>query len=95
VNFSSGNPNGSGYVYPLIDMGNSVGQQEIAYPIQTAMFPSVYMKQVVDSIFAQSGYRYQSNFFNSTRFKRLIVPFSGGEYKLNSIPIPMTQTHQV
>ena len=82
VNFASGNPNGAGYVYPLIDMGNSVGQQEISYPIQTAMFPSVYMKQVVDSIFAQSGYRYESNFFNSTRFKRLIVPFSGGQFRM-------------
>lgn len=82
VNFSGGNPNGSGYVYPLIDMGNSVGQQEISYPLQTAMYPAVYMKQVVDSIFTQSGYRYESNFFNSTRFKRLIVPFSGGQFRM-------------
>lgn len=87
VNFSGGNPNGAGYVYPLIDMGNSVGQQEIAYPIQTAMFPAVYMKQVVDSIFAQSGYRYESNFFNSTRFKRLIVPFCGGQFRMTEAEV--------
>ena len=82
VNFSSGNPNGAGYVYPLIDRGNSVNQEEIEYSLQTAMYPAVYMKQIVDSIFAQSGYRYESNFFNSTRFKRLIVPFCGGQFRM-------------
>jgi hypothetical protein len=82
VNFSSGNPNGSGYVYPLIDRNNSLALQEIVYPIQTAMYPAVYVKQVVDSIFAQSGYRYESNFFNSQRFKNLIVPFCGGEFRM-------------
>jgi hypothetical protein len=82
VNFSSGNPNGSGYVYPLIDRNNSLALQEIVYPIQTAMYPAVYVKQVVDSIFAQAGYRYESNFFNSSRFKRLIIPYCGGEFRM-------------
>ena len=82
VNFSSGNPNGSGYVYPLIDRNNSLALQEIVYPIQTAMYPSVYVKQIVDSIFSQAGYRYTSNFFNSQRFKNLIVPYCGGQFRM-------------
>jgi len=82
VNFSGGNPNGSGYVYPLIDRNNSLALQEIVYPLQTAMYPAVYTKQIVDSIFSQSGYRYQSFFFNSQRFKNLIIPFCGGNFRM-------------
>jgi hypothetical protein len=84
VNFNvSGVPNGEGYVYPLIDRGNSVGFGEITYPLST-MYPSVYVKQIVDSIFSQAGYRYESSFFNSERFKRLVVPFSGGEFRMSA-----------
>jgi hypothetical protein len=84
VNFNvSGVPSGEGYVYPLIDRGNSVGFGEITYPLST-MYPSVYVKQVVDSIFSQAGYRYESAFFNSERFKRLVVPFSGGEFRMSA-----------
>ena len=87
VNFNvSGVPNGEGYVYPLIDRGNSVGFGEITYPLNT-MYPSVYVKQVVDSIFNESGYRYESAFFNSERFKRLVVPFSGGEFRMTAAEV--------
>ena len=82
VNFSSGNPNGVGYVYPLIDRGNSLQNDELVYEL-TTMYPSLYVKQVVDSIFTQAGYRYTSNFFNSQRFKNLIVPFCGGSYRMS------------
>ena len=84
VNFNvSGVPSGEGYVYPLIDRGNSVGFGEITYPLNT-MYPSVYVKQIVDSIFNEAGYRYESAFFNSERFKRLVVPFSGGEFRMSA-----------
>jgi len=82
VNFNaSGQPNGAGYVYPLIDRGNSNTSAENDYNFGT-MYPAVYVKQVVDSIFAQAGYRYESNFFNSQRFKNLIVPYCGGEFRM-------------
>ena len=82
VNFNaSGQPNGAGYVYPLIDRGNSNGNTENDYNFGT-MYPAVYVKQVVDSIFAGAGYRYESNFFNSQRFKNLIVPYCGGEFRM-------------
>ena len=87
VNFNvSGVPNGEGYVYPLIDRGNSVGFGELTYPV-SAMYPSVYVKQVVDSIFNEAGYRYESSFFNSERFKRLVVPFSGGEFRMSEAEV--------
>lgn len=84
VNFNaSAQPDGSGYVYPLIDRGNSNGNTENDYNFGT-MYPAVYAKQIVDSIFAGIGYRYESNFFNSQRFKNLIVPYCGGEFRMTA-----------
>ena len=83
VNFNaSAQPDGTGYVYPLIDRGNSNGNTENDYNLAT-FYPAVYTKQIVDSIFAGVGYRYQSNFFNSQRFKSLIVPFCGGDFRMS------------
>jgi hypothetical protein len=79
---ASGNPTGEGYVYPLIDNGRSDGNAEMTYKIEETMFPAIYVKQIIDSMFLQAGYRYESEFFNSLRFKRLIVPFTGGEFRL-------------
>lgn len=79
-NFVSGNPNGEGYVYPLIDNGLSKNNQELEYYLEKSMYPSIYVKQIVDKIFSEAGYRYESNFFNSTLFKRLISPFTGGKF---------------
>lgn len=82
VNFNaSGQPDGTGYVYPLIDRGNSNGNTENDYNLAT-FYPAIYAKQIVDSIFAGAGYRYESNFFNSQRFKNLIVPFCGGDFRM-------------
>lgn len=87
VNFNaSSQPDGSGYVYPLIDRGNSNGNTENDYNFGT-MYPAVYAKQVVDSIFAGVGYRYESNFFNSQRFKNLIVPYCGGEFRMTEAEV--------
>ena len=79
-NFVSGNPNGEGYVYPLIDNGLSTNKQELEYTLETSMYPAIYIKQIVDKIFSEAGYRYESNFFNSVTFKRLIMPFTGGKF---------------
>ena len=79
-NFVSGNPNGEGYVYPLIDNGLSTSNNEIEYELEKSMYPAIYVKQIVDKIFSEAGYRYQSNFFDSNLLKRLIVSFTGGVY---------------
>lgn len=74
-------PVGSGYVYPLIDRGNSTNNQQRQYRLDT-MYPAVYVKTIIDKIFSDAGYRYESNFFNSDRFKRLIIPYSGGLFNM-------------
>jgi hypothetical protein len=80
----SGNPLGEGYVYPLIDNGLStlINNQaaELEYELEKTMYPAIYVKQILDKIFSEAGYRYQSNFFNSVIFKRLIIPFTGGAF---------------
>lgn len=83
---ASAQPDGIGYVYPLIDRGNSLNNGEMTYNLNT-MYPAVYAKQVVDSIFAGVGYRYQSNFFNSQRFKNLLIPFCGGEFRMGATQV--------
>ena len=84
VNFSGGNPTGEGYVYPLIDNGlstivNNVAS-EIEYELEKTMYPAIYIKQIVDKIFSAAGYRYNSRFFDSVIFKKLIMPFTGGTF---------------
>jgi hypothetical protein len=84
VNFLSGSPTGEGYVYPLIDNGlstivNNVAS-ELEYELEKTMYPAIYIKQIVDKIFSAAGYRYDSRFFDSLIFKKLIVPFTGGSF---------------
>ena len=77
---------GSGYVYGFID---GFGYTDANAPAFNAfvnallvpyftLTPSFYVKQLVDLIFAESGYTYESAFFNSERFKRLVLPYAGG-----------------
>jgi hypothetical protein len=64
---------GDGYVYPHLDYGYSVNSQFRVEHI----FPAIYIKTIIDKMFSQAGYSYQSNFFNSEMFKHLILPYSG------------------
>jgi hypothetical protein len=71
-------PVGSGYVYPMIDWGLSdfyTSSSERIYDV-VDFHPAVYTKQMVDSIFNFAGFTYTSTFFNSTFFKRLIIPLT-------------------
>jgi hypothetical protein len=75
----------SGYVYGLVDSygyTDVVTQGWFAVPFYK-MTPSIYVKKMVDLIFAQAGYRYTSDFFNSERFKKLVIPYAAGEAILN------------
>jgi hypothetical protein len=84
---------GSGYVYGFVDgwgytdvQPNALNFFNISLLIPFALLtPSFYVKQLVDLIFAQSGYRYQSAFFESARFKKLVIPYAGGPYLQNDI----------
>jgi hypothetical protein len=64
---------GTGYVYPYIINGNSTDVYDRLYTYD--LFPSVYVKTVIDKIFDSAGYTYTSNFFNSDYFKKLILPY--------------------
>jgi hypothetical protein len=75
----------SGYVYGLIDSygyTDVVTQGWFSVPFYK-MTPSIYVKKMVDLIFAQAGYRYTSEFFNSERFGKLVIPYAAGEAILN------------
>lgn len=69
----------SGYVYGLVDNygANDVLQQNITIRVPWYKFtPSVYVKHLIDLIFKESGYTYESTFFNTTFFKSLVVLYS-------------------
>ena len=74
---------GTGYYYPLIDYGNvsynipvsnpttSIAKKDYQY---TAFRPAFFVKDIIDRIVTKAGYTWQSNFFNTNFFKRLIIP---------------------
>ena len=69
---------GSGYVYAMFDKGYSnirnITQYEVAW-----MTPCLYAKTIVDKMFDNNGYTYTSDsFFNTDRFKRLVIPPPNG-----------------
>ena len=75
----------SGYVYGLVDSygyTDVVTQGWFAVPYWK-MGPSIYVKKMVDLIFAQAGYRYSSNFFNSATFGKLVIPYAAGTMPIN------------
>lgn len=74
VNFEYGN----GYVYALIDRQNKKLTNHWVWQINEAT-PCLYAKTIVDKIFEEEGYSYTNDsFFNTDRFKRLIIPAPAG-----------------
>jgi hypothetical protein len=71
--------NGSGYYYPLIDYG-TYSTQKVDYDYRTFR-PALFVKEYIDKIFEGSGYTYESNFFDSAFFNKLIVPSNSKELK--------------
>ncbi len=69
---------GEGYVYPIIyppKQGSTTSSVERLSDEDN--FPALYAKTVVDKIFSNAGYSYTNDsFFNSDRFKRLIIPWT-------------------
>lgn len=63
---------GSGYFCPLIDYGQvSVGKHDWQYK---AFRPALFVREYVTKIIAGAGYTWESSFFNTNLFKRLVVP---------------------
>lgn len=81
---------GSGYLYPMINYGVNSQSQSVQFNNTwdvKQFFPAIYLKEYVDRIFAYTGNNYTSSFFDSTRFKSLIVPFNGDGLKLTAAQI--------
>jgi hypothetical protein len=107
--------NSTDIYYPLIDYGigydnllNEVSTNFTASTIgcigndfvkANQIYPGVYLKTIVDSIFrsatysgtgASFSYQYDSNFFNSDYFKNLFIPYANGlltqKTNISSIP---------
>lgn len=68
--------NGEGYVYPLEDRGQVTMKNNKPYFPATSFRPAVFLKTYIDKVFQYYGWKYESNFFNSEYFKKLVVPFS-------------------
>jgi hypothetical protein len=70
--------NGSGYFYPLIDYGNTSPATITAFAKKsfyyTAFRPALFVREYIDKIITGAGYTWESNFFNTTFFKKLIIP---------------------
>jgi hypothetical protein len=63
---------GSGYFYPLIDYGLA-SENKNDYHYKT-LRPAFFVREYMDKIISQAGFTWESNFFNTNFFKRLIVP---------------------
>jgi len=66
------NASGGAYYYPLIDYGKASTNKH-DFDVST-MRPALFVKEYVDKIITGAGYTYESNFFETSLFKRLIVP---------------------
>lgn len=72
---------GSGYVYPLVDYGFT---NDLLTYKTNEIFPHVYWKQVFEKSFALSNLTIDSDFFDSTLFKSLVIGTGGGSKQLLS-----------
>lgn len=75
---------GQGYLYELIDRGFSTNLTD--FPL-TSMLPSLYEREYLLKIFRDAGYVWDSNFLDSTFFKRQTVPFSSPFMRLGAAAI--------
>jgi len=74
---------GEGYYYPLIDYGAcSVGTTKHNFYYR-AFRPALFVREYIDKIITGAGYTWESNFFNTNFFKRLIIPNNQAKFSVN------------
>jgi uncharacterized protein (TIGR02145 family) len=66
------NKKGYGVYYPLIDYGNYSTDKK-NYKLKTFR-PALHVLEYMDKIIKEAGYTWESKFFNTDFFKRLIIP---------------------
>jgi hypothetical protein len=64
---------GSGLYYPLIDYGKVSFNNKKNWSYK-AFRPALYVREYIDKIITGAGYTWESDFFNSALFKRLVIP---------------------
>lgn len=69
------------YCYPMIDYGKS----DLETWAVNDFRPATFVKAIIDKAFSDAGFTYNSNFFNSALFKRLIIPNSNKELFVTKI----------
>jgi uncharacterized protein YwqG len=66
------NPGGSGVYYPLIDYGTySTSKHDWG---ALTFRPALYVKEYIDKMFNAAGFKYTAPLFETSRFKKLIIP---------------------
>lgn len=63
---------GKGYFYPMVYTNAHQSRFSRGLWFIKDFKPWIYFKTIVDAIFSDAGFSYESNFFNSEKFKRLI-----------------------
>ena len=78
---------GEGYYYPLIDYGNTSPATDTNFFKKnfyfTAFRPAFFVKEYINKIITNAGYTWESTFFNTDFFKRLIIPNNQVRLKYN------------
>jgi hypothetical protein len=64
---------GGGVFYPLIDYGQVSYNSKHDWDFK-AFKPALFVKNYIDKIITGAGYTYESTFFDTNLFKRLIIP---------------------
>ena len=72
--------NGYGYFYPLIDYGQVSHSNKKNWQF-SAFRPAMFVKEYMDKIITNAGYTYESQFFNTDFFRRLVIPNNQKEIK--------------
>lgn len=68
-----------GYVYPMIDY---TGKAASNTWVVNDMRPAVYLKTVLDKMFAFAGFTYECDLFEEGWFRQLIIPFNREKLQL-------------
>lgn len=85
-------PKGAGYVYPMVQTDVNFPNQQVPNAVNVvsgkqmwnveSLFPAIYLREYLAAIFKIAGYSWKSAFLDSPLFKRLIVPFTGKNFRL-------------
>jgi hypothetical protein len=78
--------NTEGVVYPFINYGLSDTASAVEFTLEQDLYPAIYIKTLVESIFNQSGFVVGGSFLDDVNYKRLILPFSQQYFQYLQIP---------